>query len=68
MAALLTELEQLNADLEVPTPEAYGIDRGLWFDSIPLMARQAIASGSPGNNPRLAEAEEIEQLYRRVWA
>ena len=68
VAALLTELEQLNADLEVPTPEAYGIDRGLWFDSIPLMARQAIASGSPGNNPRLAEAEEIEQLYRRVWA
>lgn len=67
VAALLNELEHLNADLEVPTPEAYGIDRNRWFDSIPLMARQAIASGSPGNNPRIAEVEEIEQLYHRLW-
>ncbi|MGE3747259.1 MAG: iron-containing alcohol dehydrogenase [Sphingomonadaceae bacterium] len=67
VAALLTELEQLNADLDVPTPAAVGIDRGVWFESIPLMARQAIASGSPNNNPRIADADEIEQLYRRIW-
>ncbi len=67
VAALLNELEHLNADLEVPTPEAYGIDRRQWFENIPLMARQAIASGSPGNNPRIAEVQEIEQLYHRLW-
>jgi len=68
VAALLSELERLNADLEVPTPRDYGIDRDQWFGNIPLMARQAIASGSPGNNPRIAEVEEIEELYHRVWA
>jgi alcohol dehydrogenase class IV len=68
VSALLAALDRLNVDLDVPSPAAYGIDRTQWFDNIPLMARQAIASGSPGNNPRIAEAFEIEQLYRQVWA
>lgn len=68
VAALLAELESLNADLDVPTPAAYGIDRDRWFDSIALMARQAVASGSPANNPRVAEVGEIEQLYHQLWS
>jgi alcohol dehydrogenase class IV len=32
------------------------------------MAAQALASGSPQNNPRIPTAEEIAQLYRQVWA
>ena len=64
---LIDELSALNAELEVPTPGAYGIDRTCWHESIPLMVRQAIASGSPGNNPRVAEATEIEALYRQIW-
>ena len=67
VAALIAELEALNTELEVPTPAGYGIDRERWFDNIALMARQAIASGSPANNPRLADQEEIEQLYRELW-
>jgi len=67
VAALIAELEALNTELEVPTPAGYGIDRERWFDNIALMARQAIASGSPANNPRLADREEIEQLYRELW-
>jgi hypothetical protein len=31
------------------------------------MARQAIASGSPGNNPRVPTEEEITALYRRAY-
>jgi hypothetical protein len=31
------------------------------------MARQAQASGSPANNPRVPAVAEIEQLYREVW-
>jgi alcohol dehydrogenase class IV len=31
------------------------------------MAAQALASGSPQNNPRIPTAEEIEQIYRRAW-
>ena len=68
VAALLAELAALNADLAVPGPAAYGIDKATWHDVIPVMARQALASGSPGNNPRVPEAVEIEALYRQVWA
>jgi alcohol dehydrogenase class IV len=31
------------------------------------MAQQALASGSPGNNPRVPDADEIVSLYNEVW-
>ena len=64
---LVAGLRQLNADLAVPSPSAYGIEEKRWFDSLPLMAEQALASGSPANNPRIPEAAEIIELYQRVW-
>jgi alcohol dehydrogenase class IV len=33
-----------------------------------LMAEQALASGSPNNNPRVPTAQEIIALYRQVWS
>ncbi|PKB25199.1 alcohol dehydrogenase class IV [Novosphingobium kunmingense] len=65
---LVEALQQVNADLKVPTPAAYGIDKERWDALLPLMAEQALASGSPGNNPRVPEAGEIIELYRRAWA
>ncbi|QJQ31060.1 iron-containing alcohol dehydrogenase [Sphingomonas lacunae] len=67
VAALLHELAALNADLEVPGPADCGIEASQWELVIPVMAQQALASGSPGNNPRVPEAAEIEALYRQVW-
>lgn len=67
VARLNDALEQLNRDLDVPTPARYGIDEAAWHDNIALMARQALESGSPGNNPRVPSADEIEALYREVW-
>ena len=66
-AKLVSGLEQLNADLGVPTPAAYGIDEATWNGKLELMAEQALASGSPGNNPRVPEKAEITALYREVW-
>ncbi len=68
VARLLDELTALNADLGVPTPAAYGIDSVRYHDLIPTMAEQAIASGSPGNNPREASVHEIADLYRLAYA
>ena len=34
-----------------------------YFEVIPVMAAQALASGSPQNNPRVPTADEIAQLY-----
>jgi alcohol dehydrogenase class IV len=61
-------LVALNRDLGVPTPEAFGIDPTTWEARLPLMAEQALASGSPQNNPRVPSAAEILSLYREVWS
>ncbi|MBL28055.1 MAG: alcohol dehydrogenase [Rhodospirillaceae bacterium] len=68
VAKLLDELRQLNTDLGVPTPKDYGIDEKRYFELMPTMAQQALASGSPGNNPRVPTAEEIVKLYEEAWA
>jgi len=65
---LVAALRQLNADLSVPTPEEFGIAEDAWFDSLELMAQQALDSGSPANNPRIPHADDIVALYQRVWA
>ena len=66
-AKLVTGLEALNKDLSVPTPADYGIDEAAWNGKMALMAEQALASGSPANNPRVPTAQEIMGLYREVW-
>jgi alcohol dehydrogenase class IV len=67
-AKLLQELRDLNRDLAVPTPAAYGIDPAKWDGLLETMAAQALASGSPANNPAVPTGEEIVALYRRAWA
>lgn len=67
VARLVEELSALNADLSVPTPRAHGIDAGQWRELLPTMAAQALASGSPGNNPRVPDAAEIVALYEAVY-
>jgi alcohol dehydrogenase class IV len=67
VARLLDELRRLNADLGVPSPQAYGIDPARYDALLPVMANQALASGSPANNPRVPSSEEIIELYRRVY-
>lgn len=67
VARLLEELEALNADLEVPSPARYGISKSAWDDVVDVMADQAIASGSPGNNPLVPSAEEIRALYQQAY-
>jgi len=67
VARLVDELRRLNADLQVPSPRQYGIDRARYEELLPVMASQALASGSPANNPRVPTEDEIIELYRRVY-
>jgi len=64
---LLDELRALNDDLQVPTPRAWGIDAGRYEELLPVMAAQALGSGSAANNPRIPTSDEIIELYRRVY-
>jgi len=63
---LVDALVQLNADLHVPSPTAFGIDPDKFRAVIPLMAEQALASGSPTNNPRVPIHSEICSLYEKI--
>ncbi|MFH5925928.1 iron-containing alcohol dehydrogenase [Roseomonas xinghualingensis] len=65
---LVEELEALNRELNVPTPAAYGIEAARWDGLLETMAAQALASGSPANNPRVPDAAEIVALYREAYA
>ena len=62
---LIENLYILNEDLKVPSPRTLGhkADQGI----LKMMASQAIASGSPQNNPRVPTENEIIQLYKEVW-
>jgi hypothetical protein len=50
-----------------PTPKAYGIDVAAYRRLLPEMARQALASGTPLNNPRIPSEAEIIALYETAW-
>lgn len=64
---LVAALYKRNQELEVPSPKKYGIAEERYFSLIPTMARQALASGSPQNNPRIPASDEIEEIYRQIW-
>jgi alcohol dehydrogenase class IV len=67
VARLLDELRRLNDDLQVPTPRDWGIDAERYEELLPVMASQALGSGSPANNPRIPTSDEIVELYHRVY-
>ncbi|WP_431269839.1 iron-containing alcohol dehydrogenase [Dankookia sp. P2] len=64
---LLEELRALNQELGVPTPRGHGIGAAQWEGMLPLMAKQALGSGSPANNPRVPDEAQIIALYRKVY-
>ena len=67
-AKLRDGLVRLNRELDVPSPRDWGIPKEAWDARLGVMAEQALASGSPANNPRVPTHEEIVALYREVYA
>ena len=64
---LLSELHALNKELQVPTPEQFGIDKTVFFNQLETMAQQALDSGSPGNNPVVPGIDDIIDIYKQLW-
>lgn len=64
---LLDELVALNLELKVPTLAEFGVQKADFDAVVETMAEQALASGSPGNNPRVPTKEEIVAIYRELW-
>ncbi|WP_047682207.1 MULTISPECIES: iron-containing alcohol dehydrogenase [Xenorhabdus] len=64
---LLATLADLNKAFSVPTPEQFGINKTRFFEVVEIMAKQAEASGSPGNNPRIPTIAEMVAIYKQLW-
>ena len=64
---VLDALKKLVAEMEIPTPEAYGIDRETFMNAIPKMAHDAMESGSPQNTIRDITVEQVSDLYHQLW-
>jgi len=65
---LIQGLYDLNTDLKIKTMSQWGIDSSAFQKAIPKMAKDALASGSPNNNPKVPTQEEVEQLYKNIYA
>ena len=62
----LRQIDALCGKLAIPSLTEYGIEAERIEQEAPKMASDAIASGSPANNPRVPSAEEIIELYREA--
>jgi alcohol dehydrogenase class IV len=62
----VAEVRALCRDLRIPGLTGLGIDPAKLMALAPTMAKDALDSGSPGNNPRVPTIEEIVELYRKA--
>jgi len=62
----VAEVQGLCRDLHIPGLRGLGLDPGRLMALAPTMAKDALDSGSPGNNPRVPTADEIVALYRKA--
>jgi alcohol dehydrogenase class IV len=65
--AFITEVEKLCAQLQVSTPEQFGVDKKKFFEQLDKMAEDALKSGSPQNTIRNVGKEDIINIYKSLW-
>jgi alcohol dehydrogenase class IV len=61
-------IKKLIKDIKIPSLKELGVDKDRLDQLAPKMAEDAIASGSPGNNPRQATKDEIIELYKIAFS
>ena len=64
---LIAYLKDLNTELKVPTLAQFGVQKTEFDELVNTMCDQAFGSGSPNNNPRIPNLEEMLQLYALLW-
>lgn len=65
---LIKTLIAINQDLKVPTLAEFGVDKHYFDEVVQTMAEQALASGSPSNNPIVPTLEQMVSLYQQLWS
>lgn len=65
---LVAGLYDYNRRLEVPTLSGFGIEEAKYKAAMSQMAEDAVRSGAPGNNPKIADQKDITDLFQKAWA
>lgn len=63
----INKIKQLCSDLNIPNLKTWGIDEQKFQQVLDKMATDAIASGSPANNPKVPTKQEIIDLYNYCY-
>lgn len=61
-------IKRLIKDIKIPSLQELGVGKEELGKLAPRMAEDAIASGTPANNPRQATEEEIVKLYKLAFS
>jgi alcohol dehydrogenase class IV len=65
---VVTAIRKLSHEVAIPSLRQLNVEEARYEAVLEKMAADALASGSPANNPREPTAAEIVELYRRVYA
>lgn len=63
----LAAVENICQVCEVPTLDKLGIEKDIFYGSIDKMVQDAYDSGSPSNTRKETAAEDMKQIYKRLW-
>jgi alcohol dehydrogenase len=66
--SLVNGLKELNKKLRIPSlGECVKVNLEVFDQNVEKMATDALASGSPQNNPVVPDVQEIVELYHKAW-
>ena len=60
-------IKDLCRKMSITNLRDYGIEKEAFYQSLDKMATDALASGSPANNPKVPSFEELKNLYKVVY-
>ncbi|MFJ7735699.1 iron-containing alcohol dehydrogenase [Lysinibacillus sp. NPDC097287] len=63
----ISSIKEMCKKMDIGNLQQWGIEEDAFYAAIPKMAVDAIASGSPGNNPKVPTHEELMELYKIVY-
>ena len=64
----VSSVKDLCLKLNIPNLSGWGIDKQEFESALEKMAIDALASGSPQNNPKVPVQQEIEELYKVCYS
>lgn len=63
----IQSIKELCKRMGIGNLQEWGIEEQAFYSAIPKMAEDALASGSPGNNPKVPAKEELMELYKIAY-